>query len=192
MRGFILRNILITIIIPMLMLSLVYLSRHSDGTITSDSTDGTSRMDGFMEGVTAIRMSALGLPASTLYADKVTHYSQNNTTYLTHPHFVLLAKKGSPWNIDAKNGMSERGIDKLFLWDDVKVHQAFSELNQESTLLTSTLTIFPKTNTATTDQEVTIMQQGSVTKAKGLKIDFNSSRIELLSQSRGIYERNSF
>ena len=146
--------------------------------------------DGFMEDVVAIHMSKLGLPENTLYSPKLTHFAENNTTRLVSPHFVILAKKGSPWNIYADYGISSEGIERIYLWGNVKLHQDKDPFGLESTILTPSLTIFPKTSTAETDQAVTMKQPNKVIKAVGLKADFKESTIELLSNSRGVYDPN--
>lgn len=150
--------------------------------------DEPSYSDGFMEDVVAIQMNALGFPESTLYAPKLIHFEDNNTTRLISPHFVILAKNGSPWNIYADFGVTTKGIDRVFLWGNVKLHQDKDLFGVESTILTSTMTMFPKTSTAETDQAVTMIQPNKIINAVGLKSNFKESTIELLSQSRGVYD----
>ncbi len=144
--------------------------------------------DGFMEDVIAMRMNTDGLPKSTLYSPKLIHFSQNNSTRLTTPHFVILPASGNPWDIYANHGISYDGVKTLYLWGDVKLHQQKGPDNKETTILTSSMTVYPGKNTAKTDQPVQLIQDDSVIHAKGLKTNFKTSTIELLSESRGVYD----
>ena len=157
-------------------------------TAPSKMIDEPAYADGFMENVVAMRMNTEGLPESTLYSPKLTHFAQNNSTRLTAPHFTILPNKGNAWNISAEHGVSTDGIKTLYLWGNVKMHQIKGPFNKDVTLLTSSITIYPEQNTAVTDQPVTLLQDSNVLNAIGLKTNFKTSTIELLSQSRGVYD----
>ena len=160
-------------------------SRHRLKNTISEPTQS----DGFMIDVIAIKTNAAGQPKSTLISPKLTHYPKNNQTKLLKPHFTFLSKKPreNPWQITANFGLATQGITKVLLWDHVVIHQATSQANKDTRILTSKLTVYPNKNFAKTNKNVVLYQPGSVVKSKGMEANFDTGAINLLSQSRGEY-----
>lgn len=181
------RNISILFFIAAALSGSFYLSSHLQS-IPVKMVNEPAYADGFMEDVVAIRMNENGTPKSTLYSPKLVHFAQNNSTRLTSPHFVILPNIGNSWDIYANHGVSDNGVKTLYLWGEVKLHQAKGRYNKETTILTTSLTVYPEENTAKTDQAVQLIQNDSTINATGLKTNFKTSTIELLSESRGVYD----
>lgn len=182
------RPIIFIVIMAILIVGSMYATSGVQENTYASTVNEPSYADGFMEEVIATRMKPNGTPDSTLYSPKLVHFSQNNSTRMTSPHFVITPQRGEPWYVYANHGTSSDGAKTLYLWGDVKLHQMKGPFNKESTVLTTSLTVYPKKNTAYTNQPVTLIQHNTLIKGKGLKADFKTSTIELLSQSSGVYD----
>lgn len=146
------------------------------------------KVDMFMVNVIYTKMDENGRPKNQFFSPKVIHYPYHNSSKFVSPHFIIASKPTEkPWDITAKHGLSEGGLKTVQLWDDVKVHQTAGANNQENTMTTTQLTIYPKRHYAETNQAVTITQPGSVIKGIGLKATLDKGIVELLSHPHGIY-----
>src|SRR5690606_38975591 len=101
-------------------------------------------------------------------------------------------QNGTPWNIWAKNGKTTQqdNQDVVLLWEDVKIQQAASDKNKENTMLTQSLTIYPKQHLAVTKDPVKATQPGMTITGIGMRAHLNTKQVELLSHVRGYYEKN--
>jgi lipopolysaccharide export system protein LptC len=134
------------------------------------------------------RMDEQGLLASQIYTSKMTHYPHDDVSKFTDPRIIIFTQDRQPWNVTAEQGVSQHGITQVTLQNNVNVHQNAGPNNQELTLTTSSLTIFPETQTAYTNQPVTIIQPGTVINSVGLHADLKKGVVELLSKASGVYE----
>lgn len=159
---------------------------NSDATSTAHNLSDTP--DSFMLKAIYTRTNEQGNLENQIYASKMTHYSQDDVSKFTDPQIIIFTQDRKPWNITAQQGVSLHGITQVTLQNNVKVHQSAGPNNQELTLTTSSLTIFPQQQTAQTDQPVKIIQPGTVINSVGLKADMKKGEVDLLSKARGVYE----
>jgi len=146
------------------------------------------RPDAFMVNANYYEYDDQGLLHSHLFTPKVTHYPEKNSAQFQHPSFMIYAdKKRIPWYITADHGQSRSGIDTVYLWDHVHLHQPPQENNLGTDITTDRMTVLPNQSIAKTDQPVTITRPDSIIKATGMQTDFKTGIVKLLSHSRGIY-----
>lgn len=144
--------------------------------------------DAFMVKAIYTRMDDQGSLHNQIYTSSMTHYSKNDVSKFTNPRIIIYTQDRQPWDVTSEQGISRHGINEVTLQNNVKVHQTAGPNNQELTLTTSSLTIFPESQTAHTDQAVTIIQPGTVINSVGLQADLKKGEVELLSKARGVYE----
>lgn len=145
-------------------------------------------MDAFMVNVIYVQYNEQGLVHSRLVSSTMDHYAENNTAYFTDPKILIYTQHRIPWHISALYGKSRHGTQWVYLWNKVKLHQPQLPQHPETTITTSALTVYPSTSRATTKRAVTITRPGSVIKGIGVKADFKTGIMQLLSHSRGYYE----
>jgi lipopolysaccharide export system protein LptC len=163
---------------------LLYKTLYSPLKIVPTST----RPDAFVTNITILIMNPdTGKPQDQLFSPRMLHYPANNTTDITTPHFVILGSDLEPWHITSVYGKAKNGINTVTLWNDVKIHQAPSAKNQEITMTTSELTIFPQKKIIQTQAPVRIWSPAGVINAIGLHANLNTGSISLLSKARGKY-----
>lgn len=140
--------------------------------------------DGFIRGAVITDLTPQGQPKLQLLSPKLLHYPDKSTD-MTTPHFVLYADDGgAPWHIYAQYGRALNGMEALLLWDQVKIERAASAKNEETTILTSELNIYPDQKLITSDKKVTLIQPGTRISSVGVRA-YQDGRVELLSNVRG-------
>lgn len=147
--------------------------------------------DSFISNVIAIKMNDLGNPQDELLTPLMEHYPLNDTTAIITPHLIMYPDKGEAWHIHSNKGKSQQGIKEVTLWDNVVITQAAGPYNVATTMTTSSITIYPKAQTAQTEQPVHIQQPGGNVNSTGLKANLNTGTIDLLSQVSGNYQPNN-
>lgn len=128
---------------------------------------------------------------SHLVSPFIVHFPYKNSSRLTSPHYLIYTSQHVPWTIHADHGKSQNGIEWIYLWDHVKIHEPSQAMEVETTISTQDITIFPRRSFAQTDQPVTIVRPDSLLKATGMTADLKKGLIHLLSHSRGVYEANA-
>lgn len=86
----------------------------------------------------------------------------------------------------ADEAHSDAQGDKLFLHGNVVVVQQGVE--RAAIMETPTLTLYPRTSQASTNDKIVIRQQGLYIEALGLDADLNTNKLTLKSQVTSIYE----
>jgi lipopolysaccharide export system protein LptC len=180
---------------PLLLLALLAaLTFWIDRTVgpPTPTPDGTTRHDpDFMaEKLFAIRMTPGGQVKHTLFAEKMVHYPDDDTTHLASPVFTSYATANSPVTITAKQGLVSSEGENVYFKDNVRAARAPYDNKSELVVRTSYLHIVPDDNIAKTDQPVTISDANITVDAIGLELNNETRILKLHSRVRGTYEQN--
>lgn len=147
----------------------------------------SNQPDAFMEEVVAVVLNKQGIPALKITSPKMVHYPNNDTTHILSPHLTVYRNSPEPWLVRSDYAIATGGVEKLLFWSHVVIHHKEDISNPDTTLKTSTLTIFPKTQTAETKAALTVWQPNATVYATGMEADMKAGTIKLLSKTRGIY-----
>jgi len=147
--------------------------------------------DAYATGVSSVLYNADGRVEYTLEAAEQTHYL-DNTTLLESPYVRLHQASGARWNIMASSGRihaAEGGdtIERLDLQTNVEVYQ-IDELGRRMSLSTEFLSVFPQTQTMSTDLAVSMVTDTLQQSATGMRADLQQDQLTFLGQVRGRYE----
>jgi LPS export ABC transporter protein LptC len=147
--------------------------------------------DAYATGVTSVLYSAEGRVEYTLDAAEQTHYL-DNTTVLESPFVRLNQASGALWNIMASSGRIHAveggdAIERLDLQSSVEVYQ-IDKLGRRTNLSTEFLSVFPQTQTMSTDLAVTMVTDTLQQSATGMRADLQQDQLTFLGQVRGRYE----
>ena len=142
----------------------------------------------FMRKVNYYQYSDEGNLHSHLVSPFIVQFSYKNSSYFISPHCLIYTSQHVPWIISADRGKSQNGIEWIYLWGHVKIHEPTQATKIKTTITTRNITIFPYRSFAQTDQPVTIVRPNSLIKAIGMTADLKTGIIHLLSHARGIYE----
>lgn len=151
----------------------------------------TLTYDAYATGVTSVLYNATGQIEYTLDADSQVHYL-DNTTELQTPYVRLYQASGALWNIVASSGRihaAENGddIERLDLQEGVELFQ-IDALGRRMSLNTEFLSVFPDTQSMSTDREVTMTTDSLLQTALGMRADLEQDQLTFLGQVRGRYE----
>jgi len=143
--------------------------------------------DFIVDKIVAHRMDANGDVKHTLYADRMTHYPDDDSTHLITPRFVSNASARAPMSITSRTARVSSGGEHIYFETDVRATRAAYGDHSEMVLETSFLHVTPDENIARTDRPVTVTDAHTVARAIGLELNSETRTVKFLSQFRGTY-----
>jgi lipopolysaccharide export system protein LptC len=154
-----------------------------------DGPDSASRHDPdyIVEGLSAVRMDANGGVKYSLFAERMVHYPDDDTTHLRQPRFVSHASAEAPVTVTAREGLVSSEGENIYFHDDVLVRRAPYANRSELRMTTTYLHVVPDSNIVKTDRPVTIIDANTTVHAVGLELNSETQVLRLLSRVRGIY-----
>lgn len=138
--------------------------------------------DAIVDGFSATNLNKAGSPSFILHADKMLHYSDDDSTDLDQPHITLLDKNNLPLYVSAKTGNISRRGDEVILSGGVTVQRGASSGTNAMNLVTEYLRVLPEQGLMDTDKAIELTEIDSVVKAVGLELDNNTRTLQLLSR----------
>lgn len=143
--------------------------------------------DYIVEKLVAHRMDANGDVKHTLYAERMTHYPDDDTTHLVSPRFVSNASARAPMSITSRKARVSSGGDNIYFETDVRATRAAYADHSEMVMETSFLHVIPDEHIARTDRPVTVTDAHTVAHAIGLELNSETRTVKFLSQFKGAY-----
>lgn len=143
--------------------------------------------DYIVDNIVAHRMDVNGEIKHTLYADRMTHYPDDDTTELISPRFISNAASDAPMTITSKTARISSGGEHVYFNTDVRATRAAYGKRSEMVLETSFLQVTPDENIARTDRPVTITDAHTVAQAIGLELNSETHVTKFLSNFKGTY-----
>lgn len=156
------------------------------------AADASSRHDPdyIVDKLAAARTNEEGRIIYTLAADRMVHYPDDDTTFLTQPRFVSRQSPQAPVTITAREALVSSNGEDVYFRNDVRVVRAPYGNRSELVVLTTYLHVVPDSHIARTDRPVTITDAGTVVNAVGLELNNETRVLKLLSNVRGTYDPN--
>lgn len=115
------------------------------------------------------------------------HYQKDNRATFTDPVGYYYPQNSPAWQITADKGDALNGDSIVHLNGNVRLHQDAGQRNHETTLTTSTMTIYPQLSTAETSDSIKIEQPGLTVTSVGFFANFKENKLKLLSKTKGFY-----
>lgn len=143
--------------------------------------------DYIVEKLVAHRMDANGDVKHTLYAERMTHYPDDDTTHLISPRFVSNASVRTPMSITSRTARISSGGEHIYFETDVRATRAAYDDHSEMVMETSFLHVIPDEHIARTDRPVTVTDAHTVAHAIGLELNSETRTVKFLSQFKGTY-----
>lgn len=143
--------------------------------------------DYIVDQLSAVQMGADGRTKSTLTANKMLHYPDDDSTFLTMPRWVSYEAEAPPITVTSREGTVSSNGENIYFRDNVRVVRAAHGEHSELVLETSVLHVIPNQNLAQTDQPVRITDANTVVNAIGLELNSETHVLKLLSQVKGTY-----
>ena len=132
----------------------------------------------------AVQFGPNGKPTRRFRAEDFIHHRRYGDADMRNPYFVLYAEQQRDWITTAEHGKAVGDGDQVQLWGDVFIRST----DDEFTLRTETLSLFPQEEVATTNDAVAITSPQGLTTAVGMKAELGIERVHLFEQVKGRYE----
>ncbi len=129
-----------------------------------------------------------------LVSDTISHFPHNDTTLLQQPLLTTFGDEGQVTTTQAVHGKILPGGDDIELWDDVVIIQFRPDVENPKELVqrvrvdTDFITVFPDEEIADTDRPVLITDTTGETRAIGMTVWYQLSKVHLKSRVRGVHE----
>lgn len=154
--------------------------------------DGSSRheIDYRMNNFTTTKSDSKGNPRHVLSAVELTHYPDDDSTYLVRPRFTQYAVRKPYTQIQGQRGQVSSDGENVYFMDNVQVERGAMPGRGKMRILTEYLHIQPDEEIARTDQPVSILQEPrTVIRATGMEYNKKLRTVKLFNRVRVHYEK---
>jgi lipopolysaccharide export system protein LptC len=134
------------------------------------------------------KMSATGKPEYRLYAARMLHYPDDDSTDIVGPRLVQSRDNAAPIIIRADRGQVSRNGEEASFYGNVVVVREAGRGRSELRMQTEYLQIFPERDLARTDKPVIITEGRSRLSGVGMELNNKTRQFKLLSQVRGTFD----
>lgn len=174
-----------------LMLSLALLTFWLERTVREDEAPPAARRhdpDYLVTNFTTTTYGRDGRAETTLSADKMLHYPDDDSTELYAPR-VIQSKPAEPrFTVRAERGALSSDGDEIFLFDNVELVREAHEKQPEARMTTDFLHILRDRSLVRTDREVRIEEGRRSIAGRGMVYDNESRVLVLHADVRGRFE----
>ena len=141
--------------------------------------------DAFVEDMTLSIMNGEGQTVYRMTAGSMTHHAGTDLLELHNPRVNITRPDGSHWRITAARGEAAANGDRVWLPGTVDLQRAAEGRHGAMHIAASDVLIRPGEKLAETERKAVITTDSFRVEAVGLKADFKTNRVELLSRVRG-------
>lgn len=145
-------------------------------------------LDAFATGVHITNLDKTGHISTQIYTPSLTHHTLRNRIQLQSPVVTLYVKNQPPWSITADTGELQQGTEVVYLNDHVILHQPKGTNNEEVTVQTPKLTVYPEKKLALTELPITLSSASANISSVGMQADLGQGTLHLNASTRGKYE----
>ena len=183
------RNFFIYIILVALLVVSWRLMLLSEPTLSDRAAVPEHSPDYFSRGYSKVEMDVNGKPKNRIVADKVMHFSDNDTSELERPVMTLYKPDAAPWIIRSETGTVPAGGRDLYLNGKVNIHRKQMANYKTIIINTSNLHVKPEQEYAETNAWTELIMPPNRTTGIGMQANFGGPLlIKLLADVRGKYE----
>jgi lipopolysaccharide export system protein LptC len=171
-----------------LMFALALLTFYLERTVREEDSHPSMRRhdpDYLITNFSATTYGKSGAPESTLFAAKMIHYPDDDSTELIAPRMVQTKKADERLTVSAERGALSRDGEEIFLYDNVRLVREAAGEQPEARLTTSFLHVVQDRNLALTDREVLIEEDNRSLAGRGMEYNFESGQLLLREEVRG-------
>lgn len=149
-----------------------------------------------MSGVKVTRFDKNGQLSQIVTMDSWEHLKEQTVTSMKYPALKIYYSNGNVCEISADQGEGfqtnlKSSLEKLHLMDNVVIHQLGQSPNSWWELKTTNLLYFPSSETALTDDPVTVLGPATLIKSQGMRAYLESHRVEFINQVTSQYAKPS-
>jgi lipopolysaccharide export system protein LptC len=140
------------------------------------------------EQFTITDFSRAGASESTLSANKMVHFPDDDSTVLVAPRLVQTRPALPRLDLSADRGTLSQDGAELFLYDNVLAVREAAGATPEARIQTSFLHVVRAKSIVRTDREVQVSERGRTLVGRGMEYDNVARQLTLHAQVRGSFE----
>ena len=175
-----------------LMLALAAASFWLERAVRSPEHDQSAKLrhdpDFIAEDFGIIKMNTAGKPEYTLFAERMLHYPDDESTSVVAPRLVQRPDNEAPTFIRADRGLVSKNGDEASFYGNVVVVREAGHGRSELRVQTDYLQIVPDLNLARTDRPVIVSEGRSRLSGVGMEFNNKTRHFSLQSQVRGTFD----
>jgi lipopolysaccharide export system protein LptC len=141
--------------------------------------------DSFVKDINLAVMDVQGQLKYRLKAEHMTHFPNEELLRLTRPDIDVIHTDGAVWRIIAKRGETATAGDRIWLLGAVDIRRTGTATDAAIHVVTRDLLVKPEEDMAETENATTITGSRYVINALGMKANFRTGTLELLSRVKG-------
>lgn len=150
-------------------------------------SDASMRSDYVLYNFEMTTLDDNGKEAFTLNSPYLEREPNGKSLSIKTPKFSFPDKNGGQWHAESGSAWVGPKAEEVRLLDKVEMLGPVTASGQQTRFSTQQLTIFPKKSTAQTTDVVTITRADSILKGRGLQVDMQAKRFQLLADVKGRY-----
>jgi lipopolysaccharide export system protein LptC len=174
-----------------LMLVLALLTFWLDRAVREEPVHPSQRRhdpDYLVHDFTSTSYNRLGLAETTITAEKMLHFPDDDSTELISPRVVQDKPTQPRFTVRADRGVLAREGDEIFLYDNVYLVREPDDAHPSARMNTSFLHILRDRSIVRTDREVTIVEGRRSLSGRGMEYNNDSRELELRSDVTARFE----
>lgn len=145
--------------------------------------------DFFSTGYVKLEMNETGVAENEIFAEHMTHFSDDGTVEMTKPVMTFYNNKTPPWVVKSESGYLSADRNDLFLKGKVHITRAKAAGVIPITVNTTNLQVKPKKNFAETADWAELIAPPSWVTGVGMKVYFQQPiHLEFVSKVRSRHE----
>ena len=165
-----------------------WLLQHDQPDDPAAVAGGQRTVDYYVIGLDVTRMTAAGLPAHRLRAQRLRHFSSDETTELDQPRLTVYQADAPPWEVDAERARISADGSLLLLQGEVLIERAAGRTTRPIRMQTRELRVRPREDYAETDEKVRVESESDWLVAVGMQAWLRApNRLKFLSQVNGYH-----
>lgn len=156
-------------------------------TDTPEAASAARHPDAFATGARLSGYNADGMLEYRLWAVRMDHYPEDDSTELKRPYGELYRSNAPPWRLRARHGWVAGEGEEIRLRGEVEIQRDGSPTNRPVEAWSDSLDLWPERDYAATDDKITYISDDLRVEAVGMRARLDSGELELLSRVRGVH-----
>lgn len=178
------------VLFSLLALLTFWLDQKVEMSAKSDEEKRSHQPDFFIDNFKVSSLGEDGMQKQLLLANKLLHYPDDDSTDLEKPRLMIYSPGRADISLSSDKATVSKNGDDLYLTQNVLLRKMRYEAQNGFDLQTEYLHVNPDLHQTDTDKPVVISNPQMTIHAVGMTFNDSTRVLNLLSQVRGIYEKN--
>jgi lipopolysaccharide export system protein LptC len=184
-----LRVLLLILILASAAAGTWWLLKHVTPPLAQQPAPITHQPDYYFTDATVTTLNDQGKPAAIMTAPRILHHPDDDSIEVFAPRIEYFIADGPPWHLQADHAVTHSRGKLVDLDGHVEMQHAGNNGGPPLIIHTDKMHVDLNTDIATSADPVEILQGQSRMNGVGMQVYLKDDRLQLLSQTRGLYVR---